>query len=52
MESAIKVIASVFWCAKGIFLIDYLEKGGIIKFEYKCYLLNQPKEKNCEKTPG
>ena len=36
-----KVMASVFWDAKGILLIDYLEKGRTITGEYYSNLLDQ-----------
>jgi hypothetical protein len=34
IASAGKVMASLFWNAKGILLIDYLEKGRVITGEY------------------
>jgi len=51
-RSAKKVMASVFWDAKGILLIDYLEKGKTINSEYYCNLLDQLNEKIREKRPG
>ena len=44
-RSAKKVMASVFWDAKGILLIDYLQKGKTINSEYYCRLLDQLDEK-------
>ena len=44
-RSAKKVMASVFWDAKGILLIDYLQKGKAINSEYYCRLLDQLDEK-------
>lgn len=37
--SAGKVMASVFWDAKGIILVDYLKKGETINSGYYCNLL-------------
>lgn len=51
-RSAKKVLASVFWDAKGILLIDYLEKGKTINSEYYCNLLDQLDAKIHEKRPG
>lgn len=51
-RSAKKVMASVFWDAKGILLIDYLEKGKTINSEYYCNLLDQLDLKIREKRPG
>ena len=34
-------MASIFWDAKGVLLIDYLEKGKTINSEYYCNLLDQ-----------
>lgn len=51
-RSAKKVMASVFWDAKGILLIDYLEKGKTINSEYYCQLLDQLDAKVREKRPG
>lgn len=51
-RSARKVMALVFWDAKGILLIDYLEKGKTINSEYYCNLLDQLDEKIREKRPG
>ena len=45
-------MALVFWDAKGILLIDYLQKGKTINSEYYCSLLNQLDEKIREKRPG
>ena len=41
IASAGKVMASVFWDAKGILLIDYFEKGRTITGEYYSNLLDQ-----------
>ena len=46
------MLASVFWDAKGILLVDYLQTGKIINSEYYCNLLDQLHEKICEKRPG
>jgi Transposase. len=40
-------MASVFWDAKGILLIDYLEKGRTIAGEYYCNLLDKLDVKFC-----
>jgi len=40
-SSAGKVMATVFWYANGILLIDYLEKGKTITRAYYAALLNQ-----------
>ena len=40
-RSAKKIMASIFWDAKGVLLIDYLEKGKTINSEYYCNLLDQ-----------
>lgn len=45
-------MASVFWDAKGILLIDYLEKGKTIMGEYYACLLDKLDEKIREKRPG
>jgi histone-lysine N-methyltransferase SETMAR len=52
IASAGKVMASVFWDAKGILLIDYLEKGRTITGEYYANLLDQLDAKIQEKRPG
>lgn len=41
LKSSEKVMASVFWDAKGILLIDFLENGKTIIGEYYCSLLDQ-----------
>lgn len=51
-KSAKKVMASVFWDAKGILFVDYLQTGKTINSEYYCNLLDQLKEKIREKRPG
>jgi histone-lysine N-methyltransferase SETMAR len=43
VKSAGKVMATVFWDARGIILIDYLEKGKTITGEYYASLLEQLK---------
>jgi hypothetical protein len=40
-RSAGKVMASVFWDARGIIFIDYLEKGQTINSEYYIVLLER-----------
>ncbi|CAK9833213.1 Histone-lysine N-methyltransferase SETMAR [Anthophora retusa] len=50
--SAGKVMASVFWDAKGILLIDYLQTGKTITGEYYSNLLDQLHVKIREKRPG
>ncbi|XP_026314672.1 histone-lysine N-methyltransferase SETMAR-like [Hyposmocoma kahamanoa] len=50
--SAGKVMASVFWDAKGIILVDYLKKGETINSDYYCSLLRRLKEEIKEKRPG
>ena len=44
IPSAGKVMALVFWDAKGILLINYLEKAKIITGEYYANLLNSIKK--------
>jgi hypothetical protein len=39
--AAVKVMASVFWDARGIIFIDYLEKGQTINSEYYIALLER-----------
>ena len=48
--SAGKVLASVFWDAQGILLIDYLEKGRTIISDYYIALLVRLKEEIAKKT--
>jgi hypothetical protein len=45
VPSARKVIASVFWNAAGILLIDYLERDKTITGEYYSNLLTRQEEK-------
>jgi len=45
-------MASVFWDAEGIFIIDYLEKGKTITGEYYSSLLTRLDEKIREKSLG
>lgn len=52
IASAGKVMASVFWDAKGILLIDYLPKGRTITGEYYSNLLDQLDAKIRQKRPG
>ena len=51
-RSAKKIMASIFWDAKGVLLIDYLEKGKTINSEYYCNLLDQLDKNIREKRPG
>jgi len=44
-------MATVFWDANGIFLIDYLEKGKTIKGAYYAALLDQLSVQIKEKRP-
>lgn len=50
--SAGKVMASVFWDARGIILIDYLEKGKTITGEYYAAQLQKVRRAIAEKRPG
>ena len=43
--SAGKVMASIFWDAEGVLLVDYLEKGHTITGTYYVNLLHQLREK-------
>ena len=52
VPSAGKVTASVFWDAKGILLIDYLQKGKTINRKYYAYLLRQLQKKTKSKRCG
>jgi len=53
VPSAGKVMASVFWDAKGILFIDYLEKGKTITGKYYSHLLTRldKKKKSVRKDP-
>jgi histone-lysine N-methyltransferase SETMAR len=51
VASAGKVMASVFWDAKGIIFVDYLEKGRTINAVYYCELLEKLKAAIAEKRP-
>lgn len=51
-KSAKKVLASVFWDAKGILFVDYLQTGKTINSEYYCNLLDKLKEEIQKKRPG
>ena len=46
------MLASVFWDAKGILLVDYLQPGKSINSEYYCNLLDQLHDKIREKRPS
>lgn len=50
--SAGKVMASVFWDAKGVIMVDYLAKGETINSAYYCTLLRRLRETIKEKRPG
>jgi len=52
VPSAGKVMASVFWDAKGILFIDYLEKGNTVTREYYSNLLSRLDKKFHEKRPS
>jgi hypothetical protein len=45
-------MASVFWDAEGVLIIDYLEKGKTITGEYYSNLLTRLDKKNREKRLG
>lgn len=47
-----KIMASVFWDAKGIILIDYLDKGRAMNGEYFSNLLDRLEKKISETRPG
>ena len=51
VSSAGKVMASVFWDARGIIFIDYLEKGKTINGEYYANLLQRLSEEIKQKRP-
>ncbi|XP_015432649.1 PREDICTED: histone-lysine N-methyltransferase SETMAR-like [Dufourea novaeangliae] len=52
IRSAGKVMASVFWDAKGILLIDYLQKGKTVTGQYYGMLLDKLKAAIRENRPG
>ena len=52
VSSAGKMMASVFWDAKGIVLIDYLQKGKTINEEYYAKLLRELRQAIKSKQPG
>ena len=52
VSSAGKVMATVFWDAKGVVLVDYLPKGQTINGEYYAKLLRQLREAIKAKRPG
>jgi len=45
-------MSSIFFDAKEILLIDYLQSGKTISGEYYCSLLDQLNAMICEKRPG
>lgn len=45
-------MASVFWDAKGVIMVDYLTKGETINSAYYCSLLRRLRETIKEKRPG
>ena len=51
-KSAKKVLASVFWDAKGILFVDYLQIGKTINSDYYWNLLGQLDAKIREKIHG
>ncbi|XP_076667941.1 histone-lysine N-methyltransferase SETMAR-like [Andrena cerasifolii] len=51
VPTAGKVMASVFWDARGIILIDYLQRGKTINGEYYANLLQRLSEEIKEKRP-
>ena len=52
VSSAGKVMASIFWDAKGIVLINYLQKGKTINGEYYAKLLRELQQAIKPKRPG
>ena len=52
VSSAGKVMASIFWDAKGIMFIDYLQKGQTINVEYCANLLRQLRKVGSPVSPG
>ena len=52
VPSSGKVMASVFWDAKGILFIDYLEESKTITGEYYSNLLSRLDKKIRKKRPG
>ena len=51
VPSADKIMASVFWDARGIIFIDYLQKGRTINGEYYANLLQRLDDEIKEKRP-
>ena len=51
VKSADKVMATVFWDARGIIHIDYLQKGKTVNGEYYCKLLDHFNDVLKEKRP-
>ena len=49
--SAGKVLATVFWDAKGIIMLDFLPKRSTVTGVYYANLLDQLRTAICEKTP-
>lgn len=52
VKSAGKVMASIFWDAEGVLLVDFLESGRTITGTYYAHLLQQLREKIKEKRRG
>ena len=52
VSSAGKVMTSVFWDAKGIVFINYLQKGKTINGEYYAKLLRELRQAIKSKRPG
>jgi histone-lysine N-methyltransferase SETMAR len=51
-QSAKKIMATIFWDAEGILLIDYKERNTTVNAEYYAQLLNQLRQKIKEKRRG
>lgn len=51
-KSAKKVLASIFWDAQGILLVDYLQSDKTTTGEYYSNLIDRLDTKICEKRPG
>lgn len=52
VPSAGKIITTVFWESKGVFLISYLHKDKTIKSEDYCNLLHHLDAKICQEKPA
>ena len=50
--SAGEVMATVFWDAKGLIMLDFLPKRSTITGVYYANLLDQPRTAMCEKHRG